>query len=69
MFDCELQLLHILGLAHTQNRADRCNYLEVRTDLLTGWGEWRVSQLGAAADWFKLRIPYDCSSYIHYYSW
>jgi len=61
------ELLHILGLAHTQNRADRCNYIDVRTDLLTGWGEWRVAQLTGVADWFKLRIPYDCSSYIHYY--
>jgi len=61
------ELLHILGLAHTQNRADRCNYIDVKTDLITGWGEWRVSQLTGAADWFELRIPYDCSSYIHYY--
>jgi len=61
------ELLHILGLAHTQNRADRCNYIDVKTDLITGWGEWRVGQLTGAADWFELRIPYDCSSYIHYY--
>jgi len=61
------ELLHILGLAHTQNRPDRCNYIDVRTDLLTGWGEWRVGQITGAADWFELRIPYDCSSYVHYY--
>ena len=71
----------------------RCNYIDVRTDLLTGWGEWRVGQITGAADWFELRslsipfswklfnlrgtrliqfnlfsrIPYDCSSYVHYY--
>ena len=102
------ELLHILGLAHVQNRpdrwdqiahqmtnctmSDRCNYIDVRTDLLTGWGEWKVGQITGAADWFELRwhylkrffhikschykknlftvssrIPYDCSSYIHYY--
>ena len=71
---------------------NRCNYIDVRTDLLTGWGEWKVGQITGAADWFELRwhylkrffhinvrkigsslftassrIPYDCSSYIHYY--
>jgi len=61
------ELLHILGLAHTQNRADRCNYIDVKTDLLTGWGEWKVGQLTKGADWFELRIPYDCSSFVHYY--
>ena len=24
-------------------------------------------QLTGAADWFKLRVPYDCSSLVHYY--
>jgi len=61
------ELLHIMGLAHTQNRADRCNYIDVNTNLITGWGEWRVGQLTGAADWFELRIPYDCSSLVHYY--
>ena len=49
------ELLHILGLAHTQNRADRCNYIDVKTDLLKGWGEWKVGQLTKGADWFQLR--------------
>ena len=65
------ELLHILGLAHVQNRPDRwdqivhdmtcavycsrCNYIDVRTDLLTGWGEWKVGQITGAADWFELR--------------
>ena len=35
----------------------RCNYIDVRTDLLTGWGEWRVGQITGAADWFELRFP------------
>ena len=76
------ELLHILGLAHTQNRADRCNYIDVKTDLITGWGEWKVGQLTKGTDWFQLRyylfvldvvtfcldrIPYDCSSFVHYY--
>jgi len=61
------EMMHMLGLAHTQNRPDRCNYIDVRTELLTGWGEWRVGQLNGAADWFELRVPYDCSSYVHYY--
>jgi len=26
-----------------------------------------VGQLTGSADWFKLRVPYDCSSYVHYY--
>ena len=51
----DILVLHILGLAHTQNRADRCNYIDVKTDLITGWGEWRVGQLTGAADWFELR--------------
>ena len=49
------ELLHILGLAHTQNRPDRCNYIDVRTDLITSWGEWKVGQITGAADWFELR--------------
>jgi len=61
------ELMHILGFSHTQNRADRCNYIDVNTDQLRDWGEWRPSQLTEAADWFTLRIPYDCSSYVHYY--
>ena len=40
------ELLHILGLAHVQNRADRCNYIDVNTELIQvkkiregkGWG-------------------------------
>ena len=28
------ELLHILGLAHVQNRADRCNYIDVNTELI-----------------------------------
>ena len=68
------ELLHILGLAHVQNRPDRwdqivhdmtcavycsrCNYIDVRTDLLTGWGEWKVGQITGAADWFELRWHY-----------
>ena len=35
------ELLHILGLAHVQNRADRCNYIDVNTELIQvtyrGW--------------------------------
>lgn len=61
------ELLHILGLAHVQNRADRCNYIDVNIDTIKNWGEWRVSQLTDIADWFKLRVPYDCSSTVHYY--
>ena len=61
------ELLHILGLAHVQNRADRCNYIDVNIDTIKNWGEWRVSQLTGAADWFSLRVPYDCSSTVHYY--
>ena len=49
------ELLHILGLAHTQNRPDRCNYIDVRTDLITSWGERKVGQITGAADWFQLR--------------
>ena len=45
----------------------RCNYIDVNIDTLKSWGEWRVAQLTGAADWFKLRIPYDCSSLVHYY--
>ena len=26
-----------------------------------------MAQLTGAADWFKLRVPYDCSSLVHYY--
>ena len=36
----------------------RCNYIDVRTDLLTGWGEWKVGQITGAADWFELRWHY-----------
>ena len=28
------ELLHILGLAHVQNRADRCNYIDINTELI-----------------------------------
>ena len=35
---------------------------------LQGWGEWRVGQLTeGGTDWFSLRVPYDCSSLVHYY--
>ena len=35
-------MLHILGLAHVQNRADRCNYIDVNTELLqaSGGNNW-----------------------------
>ena len=49
------EVLHILGLAHTQNRADRCNYIDVNTDLMTGWGEWGIQGITGIADWFELR--------------
>ena len=32
------EMLHILGLAHVQNRADRCNYIDVNTELLQASG-------------------------------
>ncbi|XP_023335629.1 zinc metalloproteinase nas-1 [Eurytemora carolleeae] len=61
------EILHILGFSHVQNRPDRCNYIDVDTRHLSGWGEWSVGQITESADWFSLRIPYDCSSYVHYY--
>jgi len=61
------EMLHILGLTHVQNRPDRCNYIDVDTSGLVGWGEWAVGSITPYADWFQLRIPYDCSSYVHYY--
>ena len=44
-----MKLLHILGLAHVQNRADRCNYIDVNTELIQVgdgrvllWGEIEI---------------------------
>ena len=49
------QVSHTNRLDVTSSPRLRCNYIDVRTDLLTGWGEWRVGQITGAADWFELR--------------
>jgi len=59
------ELIHILGFTHVQNRPDRCNYIDVDPSRMTGWGEFGLAGISDAADWFSLRIPYDCSSGLH----
>ena len=48
------ELLHILGLAHVQNRADRCNYIDVNTDLIqVKYFYWRTEIF--SVEYFVLR--------------
>ena len=58
------ELLHILGVGHTQKRPDRDNYITVNYNAITESGKAQYSKCTSNCETHD--SPYDCQSIMHY---
>jgi len=61
------ELMHVLGIQHTQKRSDRDNYLEVNNDCVKpdeySQNQYKKAEIGHLDNY---NVPYKCNSIMHY---
>merc|ERR1711962_754337 len=60
------ELLHIIGLEHTQHRRDAKDHIKVQWQNIKEWAHGSYRRYPNSRNYKTYNIPYDCSSIMHY---
>merc|ERR1711962_19410 len=60
------ELLHIIGLSHTQHRRDAKDHIQVQWQNIEKWAQFTYIPYTNSRYYETYKIPYDCNSIMHY---